>query len=475
MALKLTTFNDIVSAIREALGIQSSDTNATNKIKRLVNMTYCNEVAPFKRWPWLTKTIQLVHKPYYGTGTAEVTPTETEVKLTPAPNPTLGSFKNYLFSVDGFSQVYIIADHEPGSDTITLLSPYQETLNAQAHFKIWRNTIDLPTDAKETISVWHAQLTKPLDPEGPQELRKKETANPKLEGVPIAYTVSDFYDPSSEDAELEIDRFRQIRVWPSITAKPVTLTVDYIQEVTELVDDSDEPLIPIGDRNVLYLGAGSMAWALIARNETEAREWRRLYELKLSQMAGDRDAGYDSPSIEPKAGYLNNIRRAGLSRKRLVSGIAGSSSATLPSYLKDVVIDGATLKRDMLVDDGVLIDGRDISADGELLDNLAASVEKVLNNNTTTEPVVVFPLAEVSVAHFNYSVSRGNAIEAGQITLTTDGTQVTIAQGAIANIGNTGVTFSADIVGSNLRLLYSTTNTGSAALMRYNVFKWLGH
>ncbi len=474
MAQELVTFKDITDAISEALGVQRDDTNARNKIKRFINMTYLDEVAPFKRWTWLQKNTTVVHKAAYYAGTVSVTPESTTVTLSTTPNVSVGSFKNYKFSIDGSNKVYTVESHTTASTTIVLTGAYQEALNATANFKLWRDVVNLPTDAKETVGIWHSEQSKPLDACGPQGLRKFETANPKGEGFPVAYNTTDYFDPTSDDAETESDRYRQVRLYPAITSTPVTLNIDYVPEMTALNDDTDEPLIPISDRVVLVYGAGAMAWSIINRNEEMHDRWQAKYEQKLSRMAGDRDDGYDTPTMSPKAGYVNNIRRSGLKRRSMImASSAGQSSVALPSYLKDVRIDGATLIDDMDVNDGILIDGRDISEDGDLLDGLANTTTITLTDNTTDQAAAVFDLNEYNVVHIQYSVERDTTFEAGMLTLISDGSSASIAQGAVANVGSTGVSFDVDVTGGNLRLLSTQTSTGLDATFKYRQFRWL--
>lgn len=475
MAKQLVTFVDIVDAIAEAVGVQAADTNARDKIKRLVNMYYINEVAPYKRWQWLEKTIPVVHKAYYNTGTVSVAPQSTTVTLSIAPNSTLGSFAGYRFSIDGSNKVYTISSHTAESTSITLTSAYQETLDADASFKIWRDRFDLPTDAKETVEIWHAERSRPMDAVGSQGFRKLEAADPKAEGFPGYYNTADFIDPSASDDEFESDRYRQTRIHPSVTATPVTLNVDYIQEVEELDDDLDEPLMPVNDRIILYYGAGADAWSILARNEDMSDRWRLMASQKLARMAGEREDGMDTPSLSPKTRYLNAIRKGGLRRNLVgVASFGGQSSVSIPTYLADVTINGATVTGNVTVNDDVTIDGRDISADGDVLDSLVSPSSVSLSDNVSNQPAVTWALTTYDVIHLTYSIKRGSGnIEVGQLTLSSDGTSADITQGSVISFGTLGVTFSADVQGGNIRLLYTTTSTGTAATLKYRAFTWL--
>jgi hypothetical protein len=474
MAKRMQTFLDLVDAISEDIGVQSTDTVARNKIKRFVNMIYVDEVASFKQWEWLKKSTSIIHHEYYNTGTMSVTPDSTTITFSVAPNITEGSFKGYRFSVDGNNEVYTIASHTAASTTAVLTSAYKESLDATADYKIWRDRVDLPTEAKETIEIWHAQQSTPLSAVGLQGFRKFEAALPKQEGYPSTYHTGDFYDPSPSDDETESDRYRQTLIWPAITTTPLTLNVDYIQDVTELDDDTDEPLMPVNDRNVIYLGASAMAWSIIGRNEEMHDKRYALYQAKLARMAGEREDGMDTPSLSPKSSYLNNIRRSGLkSRSLAIASQGGGSSVAMPSYLADVTINGATVTGNITVNTDVTIDGRDISDDGTLLDSLVTPQSVTLTDNTTNQAAVTWVVATYDTIHIDYSVHRGSAREAGRITLSAnDGTTPGIAIGNVSG-GGTGVSFSADISGGTLRLLSTTTSTGSAATLKYREFKWL--
>jgi len=312
MGLKLQTFDDIVTAIMEGIGVQTADTTAKNKIKRMVNMYYLDEVVAFKRWWWLEKNTQIVHNAFYGTGNVAVTQGSPTVTMDTAPAAALGSFAGHRFAIDSDTPVYYVDSHTAGSTTMTLTLDYQEDDNAEVGFKVWRDRFDLPVDAKETIDIWHDKKSRPMEAIGSQLFRQLEAADNKIQDAPSHYSTYDFVDPSSGDAESDDDRYRTVRIYPSITDQAITLNVDYTQKVAEMTDDLDEPLMPIEDRIVLYYGAGAQAWSVISRNEDMHDRWRMKAELKLIRMANEREDGMDTPALKPRSRYVNAIRRSGL-------------------------------------------------------------------------------------------------------------------------------------------------------------------
>lgn len=312
MGLKIQTFDDIVSAIMEGIGVQAADSTAKNKIKRMVNMYYLDEVVAFKRWWWLEKNVQIVHKIFYGTGNVAVTQDSATVTMDTAPGVGLGSFAGYRFAINDDSPIYYVSTHTAGSASMTLTIAYQEPTNAEVGFKVWRDRFDLPVEAKETIEIWHDKRSRPMEAIGSQMFRQLEAADNRIQESPAYYSTYDFVDPSTGDAESDDDRYRQVRIYPSITDQPITLNVDYIQKVAELTDDLDEPLMPVEDRVVLYYGAGAQAWSVVSRNEEMHDKWKLKADTKLARMANEREDGMDTPALKPRSRYVNAIRRSGL-------------------------------------------------------------------------------------------------------------------------------------------------------------------
>lgn len=93
-----------------------------------------------------------------------------------------------------------------------------------------------------------------------------------------------------------------------------------------------------------------------------------------------------------------------------------------------------------------------------------------LSDNTTGNIFTVAYAGSENIV-VNYSLIRGSLKETGQLMLTTDGTSVAITRTS-AYLGSTGVTFTAQISGSDLLLDYATTNLGSSATMKYHVSRW---
>ena len=581
-AYQLRDFADLLAACQEELKIQSTDTVNANRLRRLINEVYLEDVVPFKRWWWLSGHVDVAMAPYYANGTCSVTPASTTVSLSVAPAASDGSKTGYYFSVEGIDEIYTIASHTAESQTITLSTTYNGALNATATYRIWTDKIVLPTDCRETVEVWHDFYKKTMDARGLQDFRKLVAEDPKQNARPAFYSTYDFVDPTPVTAETESDRYRILKVYPAMYTATTTIHIDYIKEVPALELAGDEPLMPIEDRSVLKYGALSLAWATIQRNPEEAQRNRALFEGKLARMAGKIEDTFDTPSIVPNSSYLSRKRgpRLKAGRRGLPESGSGGGAST-PNYAANITLAGGTFTANFTATAGVTLDGRDISVDGTTLDSHIAAttgvhgatgsvvgttdsqtltnktivatsntITEILNANigataaidrskiatgtayrilanssagvmsqnaaltsgkmvkvdangqladatntdaevaalvagtpsvtsatltdNTTGSVATWAYATYDVIHIDYSIKRGTSNKlTGQLKIATDGTTADVADGAIASLGTLGVSFTADISGSDLRLRFTTTSTGTNATMKYMVTKWL--
>lgn len=556
MAYEVVDFQDIQDAIREELKVQSSDTISVNRIKRVINQVYLQEVVPFARWKWLEGSYRTIHKARYNTETCSVTPGSATVTLSVAPAASVGSFAGKKFAVDGYNEIYIVSAHTAESTTITLSSNYTGNSSSAVGFKIWTDVVDLPTDCRETVDVLHNFHSKPMEGIGLQKFRQLTLLNPRAEAYPSFYYTADFYDPSSGTDELESDRYRRMYIHPSINKTDVTLQVDYVKEVTALSSAGDEPAMPVEDRVVLVYGSLARLWKSINNDIEQAQLAKADYNAKLARMAGKVEDSQDPPKLKPDSTYVKTRRAPRFTPAgHSMSGVGGGSGYEAVTYLTDVTIAGATITSNVTVNPGVTIDGVDISeistdisghiadttdahdasaisfsptgniastdvqlaiaeVDSEKVEGPASATDEAIarfdttsgkliqdssvtisdtgvitqatnlvldilttatlaDNTAVAAEVFTLPHATYSSAIVEYTIKRGSGNrEIGHLYIVTDGTTAEFtAAGAV--LGTLGVTFTADISGANMRLLYTTTNTGTSATMKYRIKKWL--
>ncbi len=314
LSINLVDFSDIVTAVTNELKIPLTDSLTVNRIKFDINMTYRDEVVPFKKWYWLLKKTKVIHQNFYGTGvTVNTVNNSTTITLSSSPDVSLGSFAGQYFSTNQFDEIYDVATHTAGSTTVVLSSPFLGPSETLASFKIWNDQIALPQDLREVQSMYHQRITTNMSGVGFKEFREIVTELPKQMDFPFYFHVNEFTDLVHPDDELDSERFRYARLYPSISQTPVTIDIDYIKKVSPLVDDGDEPLMPIEDRIVLVYGALSKAWSR-ERNPEEASRTYQLYQAKLARMAGKIEDGFDEPKLSMDTRYMGSKRGSRLGR-----------------------------------------------------------------------------------------------------------------------------------------------------------------
>lgn len=543
------TFLDLQNAVMEALGIQSTDTVARNRIKRNINHIY-EEVVDFSNWPWARKTISLSVQPYVSSGTAMVTAGSVSVTLSQAIST---SKKGFYFAINGYNEVYKIKAHAAGGTTLSLEVPFTGTTASAATFKIWTDAIPLPSDCRETISVRHNFRDKPLENYGLQEFRRTVQTGPQAEGRPAIYTTSDWQDPApyetitslpaavsrsssglvktltfaasiasyiSEGDRLEItsagdytynieaiagtvsgssltftgtvaiqesttadtafvvkklgtesyERYRELLVYPVISQNRTTLELDYKKSVPPLEDDTDEPLMPLNQRAVLFYGT---LWLSAGRhrNPEWATENLSLYRDRLNRMAGKTEDTPDKPVITLSKNYMGQKRSGYRNRSSDISGGRGFGGGGSGS---SSVVTGTANTAAIFNSTGDLQGSATISTtELEFLNNAEGLTSVTLADNTTTT-AASWTAATFSFVSLKFSLSRSTARASGTIDIMTDGSTVTVAVSGPSDINAPGVTFSGDISAGSVRLRATLTSTGSTATMKYVVVnKWL--
>ena len=95
----------------------------------------------------------------------------------------------------------------------------------------------------------------------------------------------------------------------------------------------------------------------------------------------------------------------------------------------------------------------------------------LLDNQTTPQVATEFNYLGSEYSIIECSISRGSAKEVLILIVTTDGTNVSMAQHG-SSLENTGITLTADINSGKLRILYTSTSNGLDATMKFNVRRW---
>jgi len=92
-------------------------------------------------------------------------------------------------------------------------------------------------------------------------------------------------------------------------------------------------------------------------------------------------------------------------------------------------------------------------------------------NASTTDNVLSIPFINNDNLILNYSLKRGTNKQTGQLLVTSNGITAAVSD-VSAQVGACGISFTADIVGLNLRVRYTSDGSGGSTSMTYSVMSW---
>jgi hypothetical protein len=95
----------------------------------------------------------------------------------------------------------------------------------------------------------------------------------------------------------------------------------------------------------------------------------------------------------------------------------------------------------------------------------------IANNQSVAADLTTYAFAGSEYSIMEYSISRGSSRETGLAMISTDGVTVAFNQSS-ATLSATGVTLSADISGANIRIRYTSDNSGSTGTFKFNIRRW---
>jgi hypothetical protein len=103
-----------------------------------------------------------------------------------------------------------------------------------------------------------------------------------------------------------------------------------------------------------------------------------------------------------------------------------------------------------------------------------SSMNSAVLANNQVAPADIFAINWLGSENMwmDYSIARGTTKEAGTILITTDGTNVGIANTNVENNGYAGILFEGTISGSTIHIQYTSTNTGSTAQLKWTLKRW---
>lgn len=95
----------------------------------------------------------------------------------------------------------------------------------------------------------------------------------------------------------------------------------------------------------------------------------------------------------------------------------------------------------------------------------------ILNNQSTEQTFYTFPATAFEAVMLDYVITRGSDVRMGTLSIINNGT-VSAFSDAGPDIGNVGVNFATGIIGGNVEVRYTSSNTGTNGEIAFMVRRW---
>lgn len=225
---------------------------------------------------------------------------------------------------------------------------------------------------------------------------------------------------------------------------------------------------------ITYLENPTIKGANITDNVTIS-SGKTIDGVDISVLKADFDAHIVDTIDAHDASAISSIAAGNLSSTDVQSALneldtekaIGAASSTDNAVVR---FDSTTGK---LIQDtsGVTIDDSfNITQGGTIFGVLTSAT--LTNNTASPTSCLSITLASATACFIEATITRSTIVEILHIYMMSDSTS-TFVSPVGTNNGSNGVSFTGDVSGGSMRLLYTTTNTGTNASMKYIVRKWL--
>jgi hypothetical protein len=290
-AKELKTFEDIYTMICDMARHDVTDDNTLDRVKRIINAVYINEVCPQKRWWWLKKNDNIATVADYTTGT--VTIAEGSPTIAGSGTTFTSGMENRKVKFAGYEEIYQILTFG-SSIELTLYDNLTKSGGLSAvTYSIYQDEYELPTDCWEVCDIYNDHIGKPMKELTNQAFRELQQAYPTYTGAPSVYTLYGFVNPTPSATSP-----RSIQVWP-VPDEAYMMRLTYTRRPSALENTTDEPLIPYNNRIVLVKGG----WAYLAaelRDERASMIMQDYMNYRDNEMAATVDPSEDTVRFIPK-------------------------------------------------------------------------------------------------------------------------------------------------------------------------------
>lgn len=290
-------FSSIYTAALRDFKEQTTST-MVDMCKRWINEAQ-EQVIVRKKRDYLNKTYHYVVQGQTDSTFTVTNGSATVTKTGTAALPTVGLTDYFAFKAQGYDEVYTVSSYT--STTITLASVYTGETSTAASGVFFQTGIDISTDIRSIHKVYHERDGQVLVmSKGPEDFRDLVQRDPSYTGFASYWTLQGY----SEQAVATADNKRRLLIYP-YAEEDYTIHVDANIFIPQLTNATDEPVIPLQYRQILYWYA-IMKLGQMHQDADMIKFGMSNYNSWLDRLDGEFMPARDLPRI-----FYDNTRWAG--------------------------------------------------------------------------------------------------------------------------------------------------------------------
>ncbi len=308
-------FSDLYTDLMNRVRVDTSESATKTQAQRYINIALNDMHINFgEKFPWAERHATLQVMAPYTTGTIAITKGSSSLVGTSTLWNTAHDFgannvrTTGKMAINGTTDVYSIS--AVGSDTaITLNERYQDTTETAGTYTYYEDEYDLASDFLRPFDVQYFDANSDIAIIGRREFRRNYPRNKTTGKIEVATIVDRSFNASTTPVR-RIIFFRPPSKYELIPYNYITSNLavtDVGVEQTDLINDTDEPIVPLHYRHVIVFGA-LYHWYRDKKNDTRSQEAKQEYSDLVIRIASDTEIGASKPQMAPKMSHYRRNR-----------------------------------------------------------------------------------------------------------------------------------------------------------------------
>lgn len=308
---QVTDFSDLVRDLSNRIRVQTSQTATDTILKRLLNIAlfdiHMGGGVQYKL-PWAERSAILrTHAPYT-TGTVTITQGSTSLTGASTAWDTNNAFSESNMRaggkilVAGSVDVYEVSSVDSDTSATITTRFVGDDVSAET-YSYFEDEYDLHADFLKPVDVQYFDSNRQIVMTNRREFRQRHIRN-STTGKILECMIVDRAFSGSTTPRRRVVFFRPpdaayLLPYNFITNKLAVSSVGI--EKTQMVDDTDEPIVPLYARHIIVLHALA-AWYRDMKNDPRYSVAMQEYNSALVRIFADQEIGAARPAMQPRIG-----------------------------------------------------------------------------------------------------------------------------------------------------------------------------